>query len=114
LNGYSLKLSSDTRAGGVSSTQVCSKGDGAMKVISNQDLKNAVINLDDHSFVNCTLIGCTFIFSGSGFEMQNCRIVDCQIRLAGEAARMIQLLGQLDIETETFENSQPVASSWVH
>ena len=85
-----------------------------MKVIANQDLKDAAIDLDDHSFENCTLIGCTLLFSGRGFEMQNCRIVDCRIRLAGEAARMIQLLGQLDRETETFEKSLSVASSWVH
>ncbi len=114
LNGYSLKLSSDTRAGGVSSTQVCSKGDGAMKVISNQDLKNAVINLDDHSFVNCTLIGCTFIFSGRGFEIKNCKIVDCHARLRGEAARTIRLLKQLAMDPDTLEIEQTIGSSWVH
>ena len=84
-----------------------------MKVIANQDLKDAAIDLDDHSFENCTLIGCTLVFSGRGFEMQNCRIVDCRIRLAGEAARMMQLLAQLDIVPETFEDSQRISSSLV-
>ena len=85
-----------------------------MKIIANQDLKDAAIDLDDHYFESCTLIGCTLLFSGKTFEMQNCRIVDCRIRLAGEAARMVQLLAQLDIAPETFEDSQPIGSSLVH
>ncbi len=85
-----------------------------MKIIVDQDLKDAAIDLDNHHFKGCTLIGCTLTFSGKDFRMQNCRMVDCRIRLAGEAARMIQLLAQLDIAPEIFEDSQPVASSWVH
>jgi hypothetical protein len=85
-----------------------------MKLISNQDLKNAVINLDNHCFENCTLIGCTFIFSGRGFEMRNCRMVDCRIRLAGEADRIFRLLTQLAMEPETPKIEQTMGSSLVH
>ncbi len=85
-----------------------------MKTIVDQDLKDAAIHLDDHYFKGCTLIGCTLIFSGRDFRMQNCRMVDCHLQLGGEAARMIQLLAQLDIAPEIFEDPQTVASSWVH
>ncbi len=85
-----------------------------MKVISNQDLKNAVINLDDHSFDSCTLIGCTLTFSGKDFEIQNCRMVDCRIRLLGEAARITRLLMQFSMEPKAIEKDQTVASTWVH
>ena len=83
-----------------------------MKVIANQDLKDAAIDLDGRYFESCTLIGCTLTFSGRDFGMHNCRMVDCHLQLGGEAARMIQLLAQLDIETETFEDSQTNGSSW--
>jgi hypothetical protein len=85
-----------------------------MKVISNQVLKNTVINLDDHSFDSCTLIGCTLTFSGKDFEIQNCRMVDCRIRLAGEADRIFRLLTQLAMEPETPKIEQPMGSSLVH
>ena len=89
-------------------------GSVLMKVSSNQDLKNAVINLDDHSFDRCTLIGCTLIFSGKDFEIQNCRMVDCRIRLAGEADRIFRLLTQLAMEPETPKIEQTMGSSLVH
>ena len=85
-----------------------------MKIIVDQDLKDAVIHLDDHYFKGCTLIGCTLTFSGMDFRMQDCRMVVCHLQLGGEAARMIQLLAQLDIVPEIFEDSQTMASSWVH
>jgi hypothetical protein len=85
-----------------------------MKLISNQDLKNTVINIDDHSFENCTLIGCTFLFSGKDFEIQHCRMVDCHIRLAGEADRIFRLLTQLAMEPETPKIERTMASSLVH
>ncbi len=85
-----------------------------MKIIVDQDLKDAAIDLDGRYFESCTLIGCTLTFSGRDFGMHNCRMVDCHLQLGGEAARMIQLLAQLDIAPEIFEDSQPVASSWVH
>ena len=85
-----------------------------MKVIANQDLKDAAIDLDGRYFESCTLIGCTLTFSGRDFGMHNCRMVDCHLQLGGEAARMIQLLAQLDIAPEVPEDSRPVASSWVH
>ena len=85
-----------------------------MKIIVDQDLKDAAIDLDNHHFKGCTLIGCTLTFSGRDFRMQNCRMVDCHLQLGGEAARMIQLLAQLDIAPEIFEDPQTVASSWVH
>ena len=82
-----------------------------MQVIANQDLKDAAIDLDDHYFENCTLIGCTLVFSGKDFRMQDCRMVDCHLRLGGKAARMIQLLAQLLEEPET---QQTIESSLVH
>jgi hypothetical protein len=85
-----------------------------VKVMANQELKDTAIDLDDHYFKGCTLIGCTLTFSGRDFGMHNCRMVDCHLQLGGEAARMIQLLAQLDIVPEISEDSQPVASSWVH
>jgi hypothetical protein len=85
-----------------------------MKVISNQDLKNMVINIDDHSFENCTLIGCTLTFSGKDFEIHNCRMVDCSIRLLGEADRMFRLLTQLVMKPETLRKEQTMGSSSVH
>jgi hypothetical protein len=85
-----------------------------MKVIANQVLKNAVINIDDHSFDSCTLIGCTLVFSGRTFEMPNCRIVDCRIRLLGEAARITRLLMQFSMEPKAIEKEQTMASTWVH
>ncbi len=85
-----------------------------MKIIVDQDLKDAAIALDNHHFKGCTLIGCTLTFSGMDFRMQGCRMVDCHLQLGGEAARMIQLLAQLDIAPEIFEDPQTVASSLVH
>ncbi len=85
-----------------------------MKVISNQDLKNTVVNIDDHSFENCTLIGCTLTFSGKDFEIQNCRMVDCRIRLAGDADRIFRLLTQFAMEPETPQKEQTMTSTWVH
>jgi hypothetical protein len=85
-----------------------------MKVIANQVLKNAVINIDDHSFDSCILIGCTLVFSGKAFEMPNCRIVDCRIRLLGEADRIFRLLTQFAMEPETPQEEQTMTSTWVH
>ncbi len=85
-----------------------------MKTIVDQDLKDATIHLDNHYFKGCTLIGCTLTFSGRDFRMQNCMMVDCHLQLGGKAARMIQLLAQLDIVPEIFEDSQTMASPWVH
>ncbi len=85
-----------------------------MKVIANQVLKNAVINIDDHSFDSCTLIGCTLVFSGKAFEMPNCRIVDFRIRLLGEAARITRLLMQFAMEPKAIEKEQTMAPTWVH
>ena len=85
-----------------------------MKVISNQDLKNTVINIDGHYFENCTFTGCTLLFSGRAFEIKNCRIVDCNTRLRGEAARSIRLLKQLAMDPDTLEIEQTIGSSLVH
>jgi hypothetical protein len=85
-----------------------------MKVIANQDLKNTVVNIDDHYFENCTFTGCTLLFSGRGFEIKNCKIVDCHARLRGEAARTIRLLKQLAMEPDTLEIEQTIGSSLVH
>ena len=85
-----------------------------MKVIANQDLKNTVVNIDDHYFENCTFTGCTLLFSGRVFEIKNCKIVDCHARLRGEAARTIRLLKQLAMEPDTLEIEQTIGSSWVH
>jgi hypothetical protein len=86
----------------------------SVKAIVDQDLKDTTIDLDDHYLKGCTLIGCTLTFSGREFKMENCRMVDCHLRLGGEAARMIQLLSQLDIVPESSEDSRTVASSWVN
>jgi hypothetical protein len=85
-----------------------------MNFIADQHLEDAAIDLDDHYFRSCTFIGCTLTFSGKDFGMENCTMYDCRLQLGGEAARMIQLLAQLDIVSEISENSQTVASSWVH
>ncbi len=85
-----------------------------MKIIANQILKNAVINIDDHYFENCTFTGCTLLFSGRVFEIKNCKIVDCHARLGGEAARTLRLLKQLFIESETLEGTKSIESSLVH
>ena len=85
-----------------------------MKLISDQVLKDTVINIDDYSFEDCTFIRCTFVFSGKAFEMPNCRIVDCRIRLLGEAARITRLLMQFAMEPKAIEKEQTMASTWVH
>jgi hypothetical protein len=85
-----------------------------MKVVVDQNLKNTVVNLDDHSFENCTFTGCTFVYTGRTFEIRNCRIFDCHARLAGEAARTVRLLQQLYLGPETPKLEQPMGSSLVH
>ena len=66
-----------------------------MKVVVDQILKDAVIDIDDYFFANCTLIRCTLTFSRQDSRMQNCRMIDCRIRLAGKAATMTRPLKQL-------------------
>jgi hypothetical protein len=85
-----------------------------MNVVADQHLEDAAVDLDNHYFRSCTFIGCTFTFSGKDFGMENCTMFDCNLQLEGEAARMIQLLAQLDIIPEISKDSQTVASSWVH
>ncbi len=85
-----------------------------MKLISDQVLKNTVINIDDYSFEDCTFIRCTLVFSGRTFEMPNCRIVDCRIRLLGEAARITRLLMQFSMEPKAIEKEQTTVPKWVH
>ena len=85
-----------------------------MKLVSDQVRKDTVINIDDYSFEDCTFIRCTFVYSGKDFEMPNCRIVDCRIRLLGEADRITRLLMQFAMEPKAILKEQAVASTWVH
>ncbi len=85
-----------------------------MKFIADQVLKDTLINIDDYYFEDSTFIRCTFVFSGKDFEIQNCRIIDCRIRLAGEADRIFRLLTQFSTESMTLEGMLTAESSWVH
>ncbi len=66
-----------------------------MNTIVNEEIRDRTIDIDDQFFLNCTLIRCTLVFSGQDFRMRNCRIVDCRVRLVGDAATMASPLEQL-------------------
>jgi hypothetical protein len=85
-----------------------------MKIIADQVLKDTLINIDDYYFEDSTFIRCTFVFTGKTFEIRNCKIVDCRIRLAGEAERIYRLLTRFYTESKTLEGMQTAESSWVH
>ncbi len=90
------------------------EGYGAMKIIADQVLKDTLINIDDYYFEDSAFIRCIFVFSGKTFEMKDCKIVDCRIRLAGEADRIFRLLTQFSTESMTLEGMLTAESSWVH
>jgi hypothetical protein len=85
-----------------------------MKILADQVLKDTFINIDDYSFEDSTFIRCTFVFSGKNFAIENCKIVDCRIRLEGEAGRIFRLLTQFPTVSKTLEETHTEESSWVH
>ncbi len=66
-----------------------------MKTVANQSLKNTVLEMDEHCFVNCSLSECILLFSGGNFGLVDCRIVNCEVRLAGAARKTIEFLKRL-------------------
>ncbi len=66
-----------------------------MKTVANKNLKDAVIEMDEHYYVNCTLSDCVLLFSGGDFGLVECQIVNCEVRLAGAARKTIQFLKRL-------------------
>ena len=66
-----------------------------MRAIINQEIRDSTIEIDDRFFLNCTLIRCTLVLRGQDFKIRNCRIVDCRVRLVGDAATMANPLEQL-------------------
>ncbi len=66
-----------------------------MKTVANQNLKDTTIKMDEHCFVNCTFSECILLFSGGDFGLVDCRITNCEVRLAGAARKTIQFLKRL-------------------
>ena len=50
------------------------------------------LSLDNMRFVNCKFHGCHLLYSGGPFVMDNCRLKNCQWRIQGTAAIVVESL----------------------
>jgi len=85
-----------------------------VKTVANQNLKDTVLQMDEHCFVNCTISECTLLFSGGDFGLVDCEVVNCEIRFAGAARNTIQFLKRLTAGFQTLQAEITSESKLVH
>lgn len=82
-----------------------------MELIANQNIKDQIIQLDNHHFENCTVTNCVLVFSGGDFSWTNSHFTSCQLRLIGAAQRTITFLRHFGIVPQqvpkTAESTEP-------
>lgn len=77
----------------------------------NTTLKGQVLSLDENEFTNCTLEGCTLVYSGGErMRLDGCRMRNCHFNFDGPAERALLLMHRLyhsggkELIEATFEN----------
>ncbi len=63
-----------------------------MDTILSRTFKNEHIEIDNRSFINCTLTGCTLEYQGEPVSFYATRLNQCKYIFLGPAKRTIMLL----------------------
>jgi len=84
-----------------------------MEVISDQELKGTVVQIDEHHFENCHFIQCVLVFGGGDFSWKNCKFENCQIRCVGAAIKTLNFLKHFGVVPKA-SKAEATGSSTVH
>jgi hypothetical protein len=63
----------------------------------NQTLVGQIFRAEECWFVQCTLKNCVFYYSGGPFELENCRLENCQWKFQGSAQQTVGLLSTIGL-----------------
>ena len=87
-----------------------------MRVLKDQTIEDAVLDLDDTCLINCVVRNCEIFYSGKHYAYRNTTFEKCRLTLLGRARwtrRFLQEFGQLK-EEETPLEAKSKSSETVH
>jgi hypothetical protein len=83
----------------------------------NQTVTGQIFRVEECWFVNCTLKNCVMYYSGGPFELESCRLENCQWKFQGPAQQTIALMssiGLLPIQPTHLQPTKTPSTGQVH
>jgi hypothetical protein len=63
-----------------------------MELISDQAFEGVTIQLDDRAYLRCRFVNCELMYGGGDYQIQECELASCSLKLFGPADRTLRLL----------------------
>jgi hypothetical protein len=84
-----------------------------VSVVGKKFVKADEVSLDNVRFLDCSFDECTLLYSGGPVVMDNCWLHNCELKIQGSAAIVLESLGRMGFQiSPPAEISTP--SSIVH